>query len=174
VGLAYVSILHQPRGARSALRGTNAELSELCARYDFAYYREWALILDGWSRPDESGIALARRGVDNLKVAGSFARMPYWLAVLADLYQRHQQPGAARATLDAALAAAQAHDDLWWLPEVMRMRAAYDDEAAAIARLRAAAALAADQGSVALLQRCDNDLAKRGVTGLARTVRTAD
>jgi DNA-binding SARP family transcriptional activator/tetratricopeptide (TPR) repeat protein len=174
VGLAYVSILHQLRGARSALRGTNAELSELCARYDFAYYREWALILDGWSRPDESGIALARRGVDNLKVAGSFARMPYWLAVLADLYQRHQQPGAARATLDAALAAAQAHDDLWWLPEVMRMRAAYDDEAAAIARLRAAAALAADQGSVALLQRCDNDLAKRGVTGLARTVRTAD
>jgi DNA-binding SARP family transcriptional activator len=174
VGLAYVSILHQLRGARPALRVTNAELSELCARYDFAYYREWALILEGWSRPDESGIALARRGVDNLKAAGSFARMPYWLAVLADLYDRHQQPGAARATLDAALAAGQAHDDLWWLPEVMRMRAAHDDEAAAIARLRAAAALAADQGSVALLQRCDNDLAKLGVTGSARTVRTAD
>jgi DNA-binding SARP family transcriptional activator len=174
VGLAYVSILHQLRGARSALRGANAELSELCARYDFAYYREWALILDGWSRPDESGIALARRGVDNLKAAGSFARMPYWLAVLAGLYERHQQPGAARATLDAALAAGQAHDDLWWLPEVMRMRAAYDDEAAATARLRAAAALAADQGSIALLRRCDADLAKLGVSGSARTAEAAD
>ena len=70
------------------------------------------------------------------EAAGSFARMPYWLSLLADLYARDGQAGAARATLDAALAAGQAHDDLWWLPEVMRMRAAYDEERA---RHRAAA-----------------------------------
>jgi hypothetical protein len=174
VALAYLAILHQLRGDRPGLRDTVAELGELCRRYDFAYYREWALILDGWSRPDESGIDLARQGVGNLKAAGSFARMPYWLAVLADLYARHHQPDAARATLDAALAAGQAHDDLWWLPEVMRMRAAYDDEAAAIARLRAAARLASDQGSVTLLRRCERDLAKRGVSGPRPTVPAAD
>ena len=68
--------------------------------------------------------------------------MPYWLSLLADLLARGGRPDAARATLDAALVAGQAHDDVWWLPEVMRMRAAYDDEEAAIARLRSAAQLA--------------------------------
>jgi DNA-binding SARP family transcriptional activator len=163
VALAYVSILHQLRDDRPGLRDTVAELSELCRRFDFAYYREWALILDGWSRPDASGIDLARRGVGNLKAAGSFARMPYWLSLLADICARDRQAGAARATLDAALAAGQAHDDLWWLPEVMRMRAAYDDPERAIARLGEAARMASDHGSVALLRRCEHDLRQRCV-----------
>jgi tetratricopeptide (TPR) repeat protein len=164
VALAYGCITHQMRHDMPALRGTVDELSELCDRYGFAYYREWALILDGWSSTDTSGMDLARRGIDNLKSEGSFARMPYWLSLLADLSARHGQPGAARATLDAAIAAAKARDDLWWLPEVMRMRAAHgDDEQAAISRLRSAAQLAADHGSAGLLRRCRRDLERRGV-----------
>jgi hypothetical protein len=147
----------------SALRNAVDELRGLCDRYDFAYYREWALVLDGWSRTDESGISFARQGIDNLKAHGSFARMPYWLSLLADLLARNNRLGEARAVLDAALASGRARDDLVWLPEVMRARAAHDEEPAAIARLRAAAQLASDQGSVALLRRCEHDLAERGV-----------
>ena len=132
VALAYAAITHQMRHDLPELRNTVDELRQLCDRYDFAYYREWALILDGWSRPGSSGIDLARRGISNLKSEGAFARMPYWLSLLADLSARDDQPGAARATLDAALAAGRVHDDVWWLPEVMRMRAAYDEEQAAI------------------------------------------
>ncbi len=163
LALAYGGITHHLRGDLPAMRDVVAELTELCQRYDFAYYREWGLILDGWSRPDASGLDLARQGISNLREAGSFARMPYWLALLADLCARDGQAGAARATLDAALAAGQAHDDRWWLPEVMRARAAYDDEQPAIARLRAAAELAAAQGSTALLRRCERDLTECGV-----------
>lgn len=94
--------------------------------------------------------------------------MPYWLSLLADLLARDGQQAAARATLDAALAAGRARDDLWWLPEVMRMRAAYDEKAAAIARLRSAARMAAGHGSSALLRRCEDDLGGRGVTLPAR------
>ena len=141
VALAYGCITHQMRHDLPALREAVGELRELCDRYDFAYYREWGLILDGWSAADQAGIDLARRGIDNLKSQGSFARMPYWLSLLADLSARVDQPGAARATLDAALAAGRAHDDLWWLPEVMRMRAAYDERAG---RHRAAALRGAD------------------------------
>ena len=97
---------------------------------------------------DEPGIGLARQGISNLRSAGSFARMPYWLSLLADLLARNNRPAAARATLDAALAAGQARDDLWWLPEVMRMRAAHDDGEAAGSRLRSAAQMAAAHGSV--------------------------
>jgi hypothetical protein len=45
----------------------------------------------------------------------------------------------------------------------MRMRAAYDDEETAVARLRSAAGLASAHGSVALLRRCERDLDALGV-----------
>jgi DNA-binding SARP family transcriptional activator len=105
VALAYGCITHQMQGDTRELRDTVGELRELCGRYDFAYYREWALILDGWSRTDGSGTGLAQRGIDNLKSEGAFARMPYWLSLLADLMVRNESPDAARATLDAAIAA---------------------------------------------------------------------
>jgi hypothetical protein len=55
------------------------------------------------------------------------------------------------------------HDDVWWLPEVMRMRAAYDQGQAAVTRLLSAARIASEHGSVALLRRCERDLGMRGV-----------
>ena len=45
----------------------------------------------------------------------------------------------------------------------MRLRAAHDEEEAAISRLRSAAEMAAAHGSVGLLRRCEHDLARRGV-----------
>jgi hypothetical protein len=163
VTLAYGCVTHQMRHDLPALRDAVGELRELCDRYGFAYYREWGLVLDGWSRMGEQGIGLAQQGIGNLKAEGSHARMPYWLSLLADLLASNDRPDAAQETLDAALAAAKARDDLWWLPEVMRMRAAYDEKHAAISRLRSAAQLASAQGSVALLRRCEHDLAGHGV-----------
>ena len=174
VALAYGAITHQMRHDLPELRNTVDELRLLCDRHDFAYYREWALILDGWSRTGPSGLDLARRGISNLKSEGAFVRMPYWLSLLADLSARDHQPGAARAALDAALAAGRVHDDVWWLPEVMRMRAAYDDEQAALTRLRSAAQLASGHGSLALLRRCERDLGARRVRQSAPGVPPAD
>ena len=65
VALAYGGVTHQFRGDVTELRRTVDELSELCERYGFAYYREWALVLAGWSRDDGAGTALARRGIEN-------------------------------------------------------------------------------------------------------------
>ena len=158
VALAYSGIMHQMRDDLPSLRNAVAELRELCERHGFAYYREWALILDGWSRPGASGIDLAQAGISHLKLEGAFARMPYWLSLLAGLLERDSRDDAARATLDAALAAGRSYDDLWWLPEVMRMRAVHDDAEVAGLRLRAAARMASAQGGVALLRRCEGDL----------------
>jgi hypothetical protein len=173
LALAYGAVGDQMRGDLPRLRNTVAELRELCDRYDLAYYREWGLILDGWSCPGEPRIDLAQRGIGNLKAAGSFARMPYWLSLLADLLTGDNQPGAARATLDAALVAAQVHEDLWWLPEVMRLRAAHDGAEEAVVRLRSAARLASAHGSVALLRRCERDLSTLGVSPAPTVLPTA-
>jgi DNA-binding SARP family transcriptional activator len=163
VALAYGGITHQMHGEVTGLRGIVGELRGLCDRYGFAYYREWGLILDGWSRLDESGLGLVEQGISNLKSQGSFARMPYWLALFADLSARTGDPGAARAILDAALVTATARDDLWWLPEVLRMLAAYDEGQAAVSRLRSGALMASQHGSVALLRRCEMDLMEQGI-----------
>jgi hypothetical protein len=170
VALAYGGITHQMHGDVSGLKSIVGELRELCDRYGFAYYREWGLILDGWSRADDSGPRLASQGISNLKSQGSFARMPYWLSLLADLSARTNDPDSARATLDAALVTAKARDDLWWLPEVLRMRATYDDGQTAVQRLRSGALMASQHGSVALLRRCEKDLTERGIRPFAPSV----
>jgi tetratricopeptide (TPR) repeat protein len=159
VALAYCAVTDQVRGDVDGVRVAVAELTDLCERHGFAYYSEWAVVLDGWSMPDGAGVATIRRGIDALKRGRSFARMPYWLALLADAQAREGAAESAQLTLDAALSAGRAQDDLWWLPEVMRLRAAYDDGPAAASRLREAAELAADQGSVVLHRRCEQDLA---------------
>jgi DNA-binding SARP family transcriptional activator len=165
IALAYSAVTHQMSHDLPRLRELVGELRGLCKRYGFAYYREWVEILDGWSggEQDGGGTRLAELGVRNLKAQGAFARRPYWLSLLADLQAREGRPAAASATLDAALAAGHAYDDLWWLPEVMRMRAGYDPPEQAVARLRAAADLAASHGSVALVRRCEDELRARGI-----------
>lgn len=161
--LAYAGITSQLRDDVPGMTAAVAEARELCDRYGFAYYREWVLVLDGWARPDAAGVESTRRGIDNLRAEGSLSRMPYWSSLLADLLARRGRPDAARAVLDASIADGLARDDVWWVPEVMRMRSAYDDEQAAVARLRSAARMASAHGSVALLRRCETDLGRRGV-----------
>jgi hypothetical protein len=163
IALGYRAVTHHLCHDVPALATTAAELRELCHRYDFAYYGEWGLILDGWGRGGTEGLALARQGIEALTAGGSFTRMPYWLSIVADLAARAGRPEEAAATLDAALAASRARDDLWWLPEVMRMRAAYDSPDQAVQRLTAAARLATQHGSVRLLRRCRDDLDALGV-----------
>ncbi|MGW3995330.1 ATP-binding protein [Amycolatopsis sp. NPDC004772] len=152
IALAYAGMTHQMRRDRQALGVVVTELRALCERYGFAYYREWALLLGGWARGGPAGLATAQEGVANLKAEGSFARMPYWLSLVAEL----SPPDAARATLDAALAAGEARDDRWWLPEVLRLRAGHDADP--VPRLRAAVELARGQGSIALRRRAEADL----------------
>ncbi len=172
IALSYRGILEQMRGDRASVAVTTAELRALCDEYRFGYYRDWALILGGWATPDTDhdaaggpGTESARHGIASLRASGAFARMPYWLSLLADLQLRDGNELAARSALDAAISAAHARDDVWWLPEVMRQRAALDQGEAAAARLREAAELAAAHGSIALLRRCEQDLAAVPGTG---------
>ncbi len=102
VALAYNAITQQLCGAIDDMDESVAELRELCSRYGFAYYREWGLVLGGWSQGGASGLDLARRGIEALNTQGALLRMPYWLSLLSDLYERNGEPQRARADLDAA------------------------------------------------------------------------
>ncbi len=159
VALAYAAITRQLRSENEELAAVVAELRDLCDRYGFGYYREWGLVLDGWARGGRAGLLLAQRGIGNLRAEASFARMPYWLSLLADLQAREGMADGARSSLDAAIVSANVRGELWWLPEVQRLRARFDEPAAAAARLGAALELASGQGSTALVRRCEASLA---------------
>ncbi len=163
VALAYAAMTHQLRGDRASLARAAKELDELCRRYEFAYYREWAAILTGWATGGEDGVAAIQEAVSRLRTQGAHTRMSYWLSLLAEVQIGCGRADAARGILDAARLAAQQHDDRWWLPEVLRMRASLEPDQIAVPMLRRATDLAADQLSQTLQARCDADLAARGV-----------
>ncbi len=154
VALAYAGITSQLRDDRAALRTGCTELLELCGRYGFAYYPEWARVLLGWSEGGANGVALVRRGIANLRRQHALARMPYWLALLAEAHQSVGAADPAGAALAAARSCAESTGETWWLPEVLRLQARQTYGADAERLAGAAAELARRQGSTALLDRC--------------------
>jgi len=176
VALAYAAVTSQLDGRPDALRRDVAELRTLCRRHEFAYYTEWGLILEGWTVGGERGVSQIRLGIRSLRSQGAYARMPYWLSLLGDALSREGADEKARAVLDAALVAAQQRDDRWWLPEVLRQRAALDTGQRAVALVERGLLEATTQSSVELARRCAADLealavrrSSRGAERLANT-----
>lgn len=161
VALAYAAITHQLRGDVPQTEEYASRVTEICARYEFAYYGDWGLILGGWCRGGIEGADQIRKGLAKLRDQGAMARQPYYLALLAETLIAAGQSDAARAVLESARSAAAVHDDRWWLPELYRLDAKRSRGPAADRLLRRAIALAKEQGSLALLRRATDDLAQR-------------
>ena len=168
VALAYAAITAQLCGDRDALAAAVGELDGLCRRYEFAYYGEWALILEGWGMGGEVGVTRIRDGISRLRSLGAFARMPYWFCLLSSTLEAVGHREEAAAVLDGAIIDAQQRHERWWLPEALRCRAAFEEGPAANTLLRRAAELAREHGSQALESRCAADLLARERSGPPR------
>ncbi|HEX6517422.1 MAG TPA: AAA family ATPase [Nocardioidaceae bacterium] len=165
VALGFQALTGQMLDDRDLVAASVSELADLCARHDFAYYPEWGLVLRGWLQGGRDGVAMIHRGIGNLRAQRSHVRMPYWLSLLADALLGCGMTEDAEAALDAARSTAEQRGDAWWLPEVIRMRAALSSPDSAGALLESALRLAEEQGSHALADRCRADLANRANTG---------
>jgi tetratricopeptide (TPR) repeat protein len=155
IAVAYAALTWQLTGERERLVRATDELERLSARHGFAYYPAWSLVLGGWAADDAAGTTRIERGIADLRATGSFARMPYWLGLLAE----RCDPDRARSVLDAAVVTARARADRWWLPELLRRRALGPWSGSAASGLREALAVAEGQGSATLAERCRRDLA---------------
>jgi DNA-binding SARP family transcriptional activator len=129
---AYAALTRQFRGDREAARGHVEAVNDLCARYGFAYYGDWATIINGWmvsaDRPDDA-VAMIRQGLAGLRGLGAETRRPYYLSLLAGALATAGHTDEAHAVLDAALATAAQNADLWWSAELHRQRGALSDNA---------------------------------------------
>ena len=160
VALSYAAITHQLRGDVRRTLDFAGRVQEICARYEFAYYGNWGLILAGWCKGGSDGADQIREGLGRLRDQGALARQPYYLALLAETLIAAGQGDAAGVVLESARAAAAAQDDRWWLPELYRLDAQRYQGAARDELLRRAIVLAEQQGSQALLRRAAGDLAQ--------------
>ena len=173
VALAYASITHQLAGDLAVLDDDLAELTEICARYDIAYYREWGLVISGWRTGGAQGIARIRQGLANLSSGHSFIRMPYWLSLLAEA---HLGTGRPRRR------AGEPSTPPRWRPRTATnaggcrrcsvSRPALQPPAGRPGHACSArSSMAAGQSSLVLLRRCEDDLAALGVRGQRSAVR---
>ena len=160
IALGYAALTWQLLAEPERLQSATAELAELSNRHGFAYYSDWGIVLSGWAHPDDLvATGQMERGIACLREVGAFSRMPYWLSLLAE---RVVEPARARALLDAAVVSARGRRDLWWLPEVLRRRAALLPDEKAAATLVQALDLARQHGSTTLVERCERDLVVLG------------
>ncbi len=161
VALAYAAVTDQLLGDVDGLVATVSELTGLCRRYGFAYYDQWAAVLGAWAA-GPAGLGQATAAVDALVAEGSLARLPYWLALLADLHRQAGNDVAAAGDLARAERSALEDEDVWWLPEVLRARAGLESPDAARCTLTEAVSIAGGHGSAALLDRATAALASLG------------
>lgn len=159
---AYRSISYQFEGDLDASWANAEETVAGCKRHNIAYYHEWGVIVGGWvmgQRGDVSGgIARIKSGLDALQRQDAALRLPYYLALLAESQLLAGQDGAARAALDGAQAVAHQNSDLWYLPELYRLRGLVDPSHAE-AHFRRALTLAQEQGALSLELRATISLA---------------
>lgn len=146
-----------------------AQLDELASRHGFDVRRPTAMFYKAalaCEQPDASpteidGLADA---VMAFHATGNLARLPFYLAVLADFSARAGRLAEAEATIDAALDRAVAKNEQWCMPELVRIRASVlaaggrADEAEV--QLLASMSLAQTMGASAWRLRAATDLAR--------------
>jgi predicted ATPase len=159
---AYRCVSYQLEGDLDASWDTAEATVAGCRRHDIAYYGEWGVIVGGWVQAQRGdlagGLARIKRGLDALHLQNAALRLPYYLALLAETQLLAGRPGAARAALDGAQAMARQNSDLWYLPELYRLRGRLDPAQAGPC-FRQAISLAREQGSRSLELRAVTSLA---------------
>jgi predicted ATPase len=81
--------------------------------------RGWALVAQGQA---EKGIAQIRQGLTTYQATGAELICPYWLALLAEAYEKGGQAEEGLAVLAEALAAVEKTGERWWEAELYRLK----------------------------------------------------
>jgi predicted ATPase len=154
LALAYAGLTYQLRRDVAKVSSCAAAVKALSERYGFAYYLDWAGVLLGWvrgqeGRPEE-GVRLIETALEHLDARRAQARRPYYLSLLAETLVTAGRLGRAASILDAAIEMAMSRREVWWLPELLRLRGELEPPAAKERRLRGAWETAREQGSRSL------------------------
>lgn len=122
----YLATLQQLCADNTTAKVYAEEALALATEHRAPYYRAWSTILVrhalAWEQPDAEHIALLRAAIAEFRETGARLRLPYYLALLAQIYGKAERVLDGLATIDEALAEARAHNERWWDAELHRLR----------------------------------------------------
>jgi tetratricopeptide (TPR) repeat protein len=122
----YVAMLQQFRAER-AVAQEHAELAlALSQAHQAPYYGAWADILVRYGlaieHPDAQHIEQLCDSITIFKATSARLRLPYYLALLAQVYVAANNVEEGLNCLNEALTAARTHNERWWDAELHRLR----------------------------------------------------
>ena len=123
---SYAAMLHQLR-QEPLPTSEHADMAlALCTEHSIAYYLAWATIIQGWALAGrgrrEEGIAQMQQGLSAFQATGGRLRLPYYLALLAEMYGHSEQVEKGLHVLDKAFAAMQQTGEHVWEAELHRLK----------------------------------------------------
>src|SRR6185312_7943474 len=115
---AYLALLQQLRADETVARTHAEQALALTSNFQTPYYRAWAAILASYAlaleQPSEEEISRLRDSIDEFKASSARLRLPYYFALLAQVYAKAGRAEEGLAAIDEALAAARTHSERWW------------------------------------------------------------
>ena len=169
VGLAYLTMLYAFRRETAQV----AECAETClsmtTRYDIGYYHQWAGIFRAWTQAltQPSGSDDLHEALAEFEATGARLRLPFYLSLLAALYEQAGRVEKGLESIDKAFSAAARHNENWWNAELYRLRGnllllqgSTDSNGLAAEAYRQAAELAREQKARSLELRARASLAR--------------
>jgi predicted ATPase/DNA-binding winged helix-turn-helix (wHTH) protein len=173
VAATYLALLQQLCTDEATARTSGEKALALTTEYKAPYYSAWSAILVSYAlaceQPGTATIASLRESLATFKASGARLRLPYYLALLAQVCGRAGCTADGLAAIDEGMAASRAHNERWWDAELHRVRGALllasgaDKDEVEAAYLRAI--------EIALTQQ-SHSLELRAATSLARLWRT--
>jgi len=123
---AYLALLQQLRADEAVAREHAEQAYALTSKYQVPYYHAWAGVLASYAQalqqPDEERIERLRGSIAAFKASGARLRLPYYLALLAQVCGKAGRAEEGLASIDEALAEARTHNEHWWDAELHRLR----------------------------------------------------
>ncbi len=163
---AYAGLIEQMLGDPEAAIVHAGMVEALCREYGVAYYGVWAHVLHGWKASVDgdsaSGITQIRDALLALDGLGAGLRKPYYLSLLAESYLRVGRTEDAASALDVAIRTAEDRQEVWWLPELRRLRSLVAEPADVSTELEQALHAAQRQGNRLLERRILRSLGSAG------------
>jgi serine/threonine protein kinase/predicted ATPase len=106
-----------------------SDLIELCTRENFATWLPPGAVLRGWARsalgdPAE-GISWIEDGIRDYRATGSIWVMPYFLTLEAEALYLADRTSEALEAIKEAEKVVERSEELWWYPELHRLRGVF-------------------------------------------------